>query len=184
MRAPRDAYSVRKAVDTCCWCECVIIRTDNFPREFAVSVFLIGLTKLAKKHNIKIYQIFMAEYHGATPCDAEQRYLKQMRATLGTERMSFRDNLTSLINHLNSDIGQRTASDTTFTAARRAFLIPAMEISKSIWMAANATQSFKAYWTTDTVAKLGRRRILCLADCCDHKSAERQLSQHGEVRRS
>ena len=127
---------------------------------------MIGLTVLADKHKIMILQIYMAEYHGATPCDAEQRYVKQMCSTIGTQSESFRDNLTSLIDHINSDIGQPATSDKTFTAARRAFLIPEMEISKSVWMAANSTRSFKAYWTTDTVAKLGRRRFLCLSDCC------------------
>lgn len=116
----------------------IIIRTDNSPKEFGVAVFL------AKKHNIQIFYIFMAEYHGYTPCDAEQRYVKQMPGTLGTTNKSFRENLTSFIDHLNRDIGQPAMSDKTLTSVRRAFFIPEIEISKSIWMATDSTRSLRS----------------------------------------
>ena len=145
----------------------IIVRSDNSPKEFGASTFLIELTKLALKHNTKLIHVFSAEHHGATPCDAEQRYVKNMCSTIGATSTTFRDNLTSLIDHINSPTGQPSSSDHTLTTARRAFLIPEMKVSESKHLAAKNTRLYKVYFTTDEIGKLGRRRFLCLDDCCN-----------------
>jgi len=149
----------------------IVLRSDGSPKEFGNSHFFSGLSKLAHERShttgkqFKNTLLFDTAYHGATPCDGEQRYVKSINEDLGANNSSFDEVLTNLVDSVNSETCQpegRTAK----TFKRQAVVVPPTQAERSPWKSLPKTRSAKLYFTTGTKLKMGRRRFPCLEECC------------------
>jgi len=140
--------------------------SDGSPKEYRNAVFLRGLTALGVKHDLQIIHLFHAAAHGSTPCDAEQRVVKEFNDDLGTQNKTFADATRNLCALLNSNEGQPIVRAKTLL--RRAEVLPSMETSASVLKSLGDTRSFSAYWTIKGEEdKMYRRIFLCTKqDCC------------------
>ena len=145
-----------------------LIASDGSPKEYFNAPYLKGIAELANKLGISIVQVYHAAHHGSSPCDAEQRVVKEFNDDLGIHNVEFDDAIKNLHARLNSPEGQPIERGKT--VLRRAEILPSMETSTSNLKALRDTRSYSAYWTIEREPnKLKRRCFLCThADCCNY----------------
>ena len=112
-------------------------------------------------------------YHGATPCDAEQRVVKSMNESLGPNNKSFDGGIDNLVDAINAPSGQPMGR-LGKTCRRHAVLVPGIETHLSPFKSIPNTKDSKFYWSYGIKHEMKRRRCPCLEECCqiDNQSDE------------
>ena len=131
----------------------------------------------------RIGVLFHAAYHGATPCDAEQRFVKSTNDNLGSSNKTFSEGIDKLVAMLSSQAMQPERT-TSKTICRKVVVVPVVPNPTSIWKSLKDTKLHRFYWCDGVKHILKRRRYPCLYECCtiDRQSTECKFTDRfGEI---